>query len=89
MSPPSPAAAPRRVFPLYGKILLWFFANILLVGGAAFFLLREHFGLDRGWLLSREGRARLQTVAERTLDELAEVRPGSAEAGCRTTGATA
>lgn len=61
---------PRRSFPLYGKILLWFLANILLVGGGAFWLLREQFGLDRTLLLTRDGRARLQLRAQQTIDHL-------------------
>ena len=61
---------PRRSFPLYGKILLWFIANILLVGGGAFWLLREQFGLDRTLLLTRDGRARLQLRAQQTVDHL-------------------
>jgi two-component system sensor histidine kinase CpxA len=61
---------PKRIFPLYGKILLWFIANILLVGGGAFWLLREQFGLDRTLLLTRDGRARLQLRAQQTVDHL-------------------
>ncbi len=70
---PEPAAPPRphRFFPLYGKILLWFVVNVVLVGAAAFWLVREQFGLDRTLLLTRDGRARLQVRAEQTLDALA------------------
>jgi two-component system sensor histidine kinase CpxA len=75
-----PTARPRRYFPLYGKILLWFFANVLLVGGVAFWLVRDHFGLDRTLLLTRDGRARLQLRAEQTLDTFLAAGPGRAEA---------
>ncbi|MFN0130331.1 MAG: ATP-binding protein [Verrucomicrobiales bacterium] len=78
--PPSAFAPPRRFFPLYGKILLWFFANVLLVGGAAFWLVREQFGLDRTLLLTRDGRARLQVRAEQTLDALETAGAGRSEA---------
>lgn len=77
---PSPSPPPRRFFPLYGKILLWFFANVVLVGGAAFWLVREEFGLDRTLLLTRDGRARLQVRAEQAYDALAMAGTGRTEA---------
>ena len=74
------SARPRRFFPLYGKILLWFLANVLLVGGAAFWMVREQFGLDRALLLTRDGRARLQVRAEQTLEALTGAGVDRAEA---------
>jgi len=75
-----PPARPHRYFPLYGKILLWFFANVLLVGGVAFWLVRGQFGLDRTLLLTRDGRARLQLRAEQALETLSAAEPGRAQA---------
>lgn len=61
----------RRFIPLYGKILLWFFVNILLVGVAAVWMVLQQFGLDRTLLLTRDGRARIQVRAEQTIEALA------------------
>lgn len=69
----------RRFFPLYAKILLWFLANGLLVGAAAFWLVREQFGLDRTLLLTRDGRARLQMRAEQMLEALSAAGSDRAE----------
>jgi len=80
--PDTPAApAPvRRFFPLYAKILLWFLANVVLVGAAAFWMVREQFGLDRTLLLTRDGRARLQLRAEQTMEALSAAGSDRAEA---------
>jgi len=72
----APPPNPRRIFPLYGKIMLWFLVNVLLVGGAVFWLLQEEFGLDRAWLLTRDGRARLQWRAEQVVEQVRAAGPG-------------
>jgi two-component system sensor histidine kinase CpxA len=53
-----------RRFPLYLKILFWFFLNLLLLAVAFYFLLRNQlrFGID--WLLSGSASDRIEAVSE-------------------------
>src|SRR4051812_15246115 len=66
----------RLRLPLYGKILTWFFLNLLVVTAvvAALFTAQFHFNLD--WLFSATGaRERLEAVRNLILGELESSRP--------------
>ncbi len=56
--------------PLYGKILFWFFANLLLLVGAVYLFVQAqfHFGLDS--LLAGRAGDRIQAVADLIVAEL-------------------
>jgi two-component system sensor histidine kinase CpxA len=60
-----------RRFPLYAKILLWFFLNLILLAFVfyAVFRVQFHFGLD--WLLSD----RIEAVDDAIVEELAGEEP--------------
>ena len=60
----STSKAPRRVFPIYVKVLMLFFLNVLIVAGGAFWALRQVFELDRELLVDRNARERLQLLGE-------------------------
>jgi two-component system sensor histidine kinase CpxA len=61
-------------FPLYAKILLWFFLNLLLLGLAfsVFLGAQLHFGLDA--LLAGRAGDRLRAVSELIVREI-DLRP--------------
>ncbi len=63
-------------FPLYAKILLWFFLNLLLLGGAVLFLLRAQFHHGFDLMLAMGAEERVQSVTDLVLGELRE-RPAS------------
>lgn len=69
-TPPPATRKRRRVFPLYAKVLLLFFLNVLLVAGGAFWMLRTVFELDRDLLVDRNARERLQTFGMTLWKEL-------------------
>ncbi len=60
-----------RRFPLYTKILLWFFLNLMLLVAACFVLFRGQFRLGLDWLLSGPANDRIETVSDLILGELA------------------
>jgi len=62
-------------FPLYAKILFWFFLNVIFLGAVFLIVARAqfHFGLDV--LISGPAGQRLQTVAQLMSDELSEQPP--------------
>lgn len=57
-------------FPLYAKILFWFFLNLVLLGGAFLLLVRAqfHYGLD--WLLAAGAGERIQAISDVIVSEL-------------------
>lgn len=69
---PPPATIPRRVFPIYVKVMLLFFVNVLVVAGGAFWMLRTVFELDRDLLIDRNARERLQLLGATVGRELFE-----------------
>ena len=60
----------RLRFPLYAKILLWFFLNLVVLGGAFLLLVRAqfHYGLD--WLLAAGAGERIQAISDVIVSEL-------------------
>ncbi len=61
---------PRR-FPLYAKILLWFFLNLFLLVAAFYVLFRGQFRLGLDWLLSGSANDRIESVSKLIFGELA------------------
>jgi two-component system sensor histidine kinase CpxA len=59
-------------FPLYAKILLWFFLNLLLLGVAAYVLARFQFRVGLDSLLAGQAGDRIEAVSRVISDELRE-----------------
>ena len=57
-------------FPLYAKILLWFFLNLLLLTIASFLLLRAQLRFGPDWLLAMGAGERIQMVSDVIVSEL-------------------
>src|SRR5215471_17851089 len=55
-------------FPLFLKIVLWFFLNLVLLGVVVYFILVGQFGLDL--LVSGPVAARISAVSEAVVSEL-------------------
>lgn len=62
-------------FPLYAKILLWFFLNLVLLAGALLFLFRAQFHHGFDWMLAMGAEERLQSVCDLVLGELRDREP--------------
>ena len=60
-------------FPLYVKILLWFFLNLVVLAAIGFFILAGRFGLDL--LVSGPVATRIGAVTENLTSEFRS-RPG-------------
>ena len=65
-----------RRFPLYAKILLWCFLNLVLLAAVFYLVFRAQFPLRVDWLLSGSAAARVEAVSRVILVELAD-RPRS------------
>lgn len=63
-------------FPLYAKILVWFFLNLLLVAGIFLVLLRGQFHSGLDWLLEAGAGQRIQSVCDVIMSDIAD-RPRS------------
>ena len=57
-------------FPLYAKILGWFFLNLLVVVLVAVGLLRARFGNTTEWLLAADAKDRIQSMTQVLAAEL-------------------
>ncbi len=57
-------------FPLYVKILLWFFLNLVVLGVAFYLVARIQFRLGLGSLLAGRAGERIQAVSEVIAEEL-------------------
>ncbi|MEI7731814.1 MAG: ATP-binding protein [Verrucomicrobiota bacterium] len=62
----------KRHFPLYAKILLWFFLNLLLLVCAFWLLLRDQFHLGREWMLAGGADTRVEALCDLILSEINE-----------------
>jgi hypothetical protein len=60
----------RTPFPLYAKIVIWFFLNLLVVVLVAAVLLRARFGNTTEWLLASDARDRIQSMTQVLAAEL-------------------
>ena len=63
---------PRR-FPLYARVLCWFFGIVALLGGALVWALRSTAAGD--WLMMQQAEPRVQSVARLLLRELQPLPP--------------
>ena len=61
-------------FPLYAKILLWFFLNLVLLAAVVFVLLRAQFNSGFDWLLAAGAGQRLQAVSDVIVADLGDRR---------------
>ena len=57
-------------FPLYAKILLWFFLNLALLGVAFLLLIRAQFHYGFDWLLAAGAGERIQAISDVMVGEL-------------------
>ena len=57
-------------FPLYAKILLWFFLNLVVLGAACLFLVRAQFHYGFDWLLAAGAGDRIQAISEVIVSEV-------------------
>jgi two-component system sensor histidine kinase CpxA len=57
-------------FPLYAKILLWFFLNLVLLGVAFYIFVKVQFRLGLDSLLAGRAGDRIQAVGEVIMDEV-------------------
>ena len=60
----------RFRFPLYGKVMFWFFVNLALVAVLAAVFAGMQFRLGLDWLLAGEARQRLEAMGEVIAGEL-------------------
>ena len=63
-------------FPLYAKILFWFFLNLVLLAAAFVLLLRAQFHYGFDWMLAAGAGERIQAISDVIVGELAD-RPRS------------
>ena len=66
----------RLRFPLYGKVLFWFFVNLALVAVLALAFVRSQFRVGMEWLLAGSALQRLEAMSEVITADLRE-RPSS------------
>jgi len=62
----------RLRFPLYGKVLFWFFVNLLLIAALAAGFVRMQFRLRMDWLLAGPAGERLEAMSEVIAADLRE-----------------
>ena len=66
----------RLRFPLYSKVMFWFFVNLALVAVLAFAFVRMQFRVGMEWLLAGAATQRLEAMSEVITADLRE-RPSS------------
>src|SRR6187549_702686 len=64
----------RTRFPLYAKIIVWFFLNLAVLAAAGWLLLREQFRFSA--MPARVAGDRVEQVANAILDDALKVSPG-------------
>jgi two-component system, OmpR family, sensor histidine kinase CpxA len=57
-------------FPLYAKILLWFFLNLLVLGGTCLLLVRAQFHYGFDWMLAAGAGERIQAISDVIVGEV-------------------
>ena len=65
----------RVRLPLYGKILAWFFLNLVAVASVAVILFHVQFNFNLDWLLITGARERLEAVRDLIIGELTVTPP--------------
>lgn len=67
---------PRLPFiPLSARILLWFFLNVLLLGGVSLVLFNAQFRFDLNWLLASNARERIEAMRDLVAGDLNSAAP--------------
>jgi two-component system sensor histidine kinase CpxA len=62
-------------FPLYAKILGWFFLNLLVLVAVFLLLLNAQFRFDLGWVFNTAARQRVNAMRDLIVGELNTTRP--------------
>ena len=62
----------RLRFPLYGKVMFWFFVNLVLVAALAYGFVRMQFRVGMEWLLTGAATQRLEAMSEVITADLRE-----------------
>lgn len=65
----------RVRFPLYGKISIWFFLNLIALAAVFVLLFNAQFNLNLDWLLATGARERLEAVRDLIVGELNRAPP--------------
>ena len=65
----------RVRLPLYGKILGWFFLNLVIVASVFVVLFNAQFRFDLDWFFASGARERIEAVRDLILGELAITSP--------------
>jgi len=65
----------RVRLPLYAKILLWFFLNVVLLAAVFAFLFNAQFSFNLDWFLAGGAQARIEAVRKVIVDELDNTPP--------------
>jgi two-component system sensor histidine kinase CpxA len=60
-------------FPLYGKVLFWFFVNLALVAALAYGFVRMQFRVGMEWLLAGAAEQRIEALSEEITAALREL----------------
>src|SRR5215212_7666643 len=65
----------RLRLPLYAKILLWFFLNVVLLAVGFVLLFNAQFSFNLDWFLASGARERIEAVRDLIVGELNESSP--------------
>jgi len=66
---------PRIHLPLYGKILGWFFLNLVIVGAVCALLFHAQFNFNLDWFLFTGARERMEAMRDLIVGELESTSP--------------
>ena len=58
-------------FPLFARLLLWFFLNLLLLAAGLLVMVRAQFGSLNNWLLPQSSQDQIQAMTTAFIDDLA------------------
>ena len=61
----------RTRFPLFARLLLWFFLNLLVLVAGLLLMVRVQFGSLNNWLLPQSSQDEIQAMTATLIDELA------------------
>ena len=72
---PERPSSPRVRLPLYGKILVWFFLNLVIVAAVFALLFQAQFNFNLDWFFFTGARERLEAVRDLIVGELESTAP--------------
>ncbi len=64
-------------FPLFARLLLWFFLNLLVLAAGLLLMVRVQFGSLNNWLLPQSSQDQIQAMTATLMDNLAHSPPSS------------